>query len=170
LLALGAAGLLLLVLIGLGAVTRKWLGEQERTTVSFADIDCLPPPGQERSTFLDEVQYSSRLPDQLRLLDDDLPRKLAEAFAKHPWVEQVEKVEILSSRRVEVRLVYRTPVLAVPLAGRLRAVDRNGVLLPRSAVTDGLPVYPAVAPHPKGVEGAPWGDPGVEEAARRAAP
>jgi hypothetical protein len=60
-------------------------------------------------------------------------------------------------------------VLAVSLAGQLRAVDGKGILLPASAPTEGLPIFQEVAAPPKGPAGTPWGDPAVEAAARAAA-
>ncbi|HXG09317.1 MAG TPA: hypothetical protein VNK04_05965, partial [Gemmataceae bacterium] len=158
--------LILLSLTAVGHGTRAAL--RDRVTLIFADIDCAPPPGQDRIEFLDEVQYLAGFPDRLPLLDDDLARRLAEAFASHPWVEQVERVEIVAPGRVRVQLAYRTPVLAVRQGNRLRAVDRYGVLLPATAATEGLPVYEASAP-PSGPAGAPWGNEAIECAARTAA-
>src|SRR5205085_1645284 len=71
------------------------------------------PRTEEPGAFLGEVQYLGGLPERLALLDDDLPGRLAEAFARHPWVEKVERVEVVPPGRVRARLTYRTPVLAV---------------------------------------------------------
>ena len=64
-----------------------------------------------------------------------------------------------------IALTYRTPVLAVPVAGAVRAVDRHGVLLPKSARTEGLPVFKEKAAPPTGPAGTRWGDEAVERAA-----
>jgi hypothetical protein len=167
--ALGAAVLLLLGVVVAGRATREWLRQQDRAAIAFAAIDCEPPPRMPRAEFLDEVQYLASFPDQIRLLDDDLAERLADAFARHPWVEKVERVEIVPLQQVRVRLTYRTPVLAVPYSGQLRAVDRNGVLLPANAATDGLPIFPGTPGSPSGPAGTRWGDTAVEEAAARAA-
>jgi hypothetical protein len=161
-------GLLVAGVFLLGKIARDHLRGLDRYTIAFAEIDCTPPAGQTRADFLDEVQYLTDLPDQLRLLDDDLPARLAEAFARHPWVEKVERVEIIPPRQVRVRLSYRTPVLAVKVAGQTRAVDVHGILLPATAVTRGLPVFPGQAPPPAGPAGTRWGDAAVEAAARAA--
>src|SRR5207247_10015721 len=107
-------------------------------------------------------------PDRLRLLDEDLPARLAEAFARHPWVEQVERVTVVPPRQLEVHLVYRTPALAVLLAGQRRAVDGQGVVLPATAGSEGLPLYAGPVTSPIGPAGQPWGDRALEAAARTA--
>jgi hypothetical protein len=163
-----AAGLVVLGLIAAGRAARKHLRDADRFTTAFTDIDCVPPPGQGRQDFLSEVRYLAGLPDRLTLLDEDLPARLADAFARHPWVEKVARVERVPPRQVRVRLTYRTPVLAVPQSGQLRAVDRFGILLPATAAVQGLPVFPGDAPAPAGPAGTPWGDAAVEQAARAA--
>jgi hypothetical protein len=187
------AALLLAGLIVLGRAARDALRPQERYAVAFGDIDCEPPPGEERAAFLGEVQYLAGLPERLPVLDEDLPARLAEAFARHPWVEKVERVEVVPPGRVRARLAYRTPVLAVLLHGEAqdgrapliealssrglgahgallpaRAVDRDGTLLPAGAPLAGLPIFYG-APPPAGPAGSPWGDRAVEAAARTAA-
>ena len=137
---------------------------------AFADIECTTPVGMERQKFLEEVRYyAPRLPERIHLLDEHLAEQLREGFAKHPWVEKVERVEIVPPHRVLVQLVYRTPVLAVRPGAQVRAVDRRGILLPTGAITDGLPLFQGTAKPPAGPAGTPWGDPAVEEAARNAA-
>ena len=104
------------------------------------------------------------MPDTLHLVDEDLPRRLAEAFARHPWVARVEKVVIGPGRQAEVRLIPREAVLGVRHAGKVRAVDRHGFLLRGDARVEGLPVYTGKAAAPAGPAGTPWGDDAVEEA------
>jgi hypothetical protein len=164
------AALLLFGLIALGQVALDHLRDHERYTIPFAEIDCAPPSHQEREDFLGEVRYLSGFPNWVRLLEDGLPARLAEAFARHPWVEKVERVEVIPPRQVRVRLTYRQPVLAVPYAGQWRAVDRTGVLLPATASVEGLPVYRGHPRPPSGPAGTPWGDEAIEEAARKASP
>jgi hypothetical protein len=125
---LGGAFVLSLSRIGRWALEQ--LHGQERFNLAFADIDCLPPPQTSREAFLAEVRYLGELPARLPYLDDRLAGRLADAFACHPWVEKVERVEVLPPRQVRVRLVYRTPALAVPLGEHVRVVDQGGVLLP----------------------------------------
>jgi hypothetical protein len=150
---------------GLGRLASQHLRQQQQYTLSFADISCAPPPGLSRTDFLDEVQYFSGLPDQLVLLEPDLAERLAAGFGKHPWVAKVERVEVVPPDQVRVRPAYRRGVLAVPSGGRTRVVDAHGVLLPRTASVEGLPIYTGHALPPAGPAGARWGDPAVEAAA-----
>jgi hypothetical protein len=158
--------LVLFGLVRLGQAARPDLSARERSCVSFATIECVPPPGLDTDEFLSEVQYLAGWPDRLCLLDKDLCSRLAGAFARHPWVEQVESVTLHPDRSVRVRLRFRTPILAVRYGGQLRAVDAQGILLPATAPTSSLPIYVGVAASPQGPAGKPWGDPGVTAAAR----
>jgi hypothetical protein len=162
---LAAAGLLLLGVVALGKAARGWLRDEDRFTAAFADIDCPSPPGTGRADFLAEVQYLARFPDRLPVLDDELPRRLAEGFGRHPWVERVEEVKASPPDRVRVRLLFRTPVLAVPRADGVRVVDGRGTLLPSSAPSEGLPVLRGKVAPPQGGAGTAWGDDAVEAAA-----
>lgn len=112
-----ASGLFLFGVIVLGKVAATSLLARDRPMVSFSDIECNPPPNQERLEFLHEVRYDSQLPETLQLADRDLPARLEAAFARHPWVARVERVEVTLPRQLQVRLVYRQPVLAVALSG-----------------------------------------------------
>ncbi|MGF1578835.1 MAG: hypothetical protein ACFCD0_05685 [Gemmataceae bacterium] len=150
----------------LGRVTQQDLRDHERYLGEFSSIECQPPGGMKRIDFLDEVQYYSQFPNDLSLLDENTPGLIAEAFAKHPWVEKVDKVEISQSQTVRVRLSYRKPVLAVRWRGRLLAVDRHGILLPRNALTHGLPLYSGNPTPPQGPAGTDWGDPEITQAAK----
>jgi len=102
-----AVGAILIGLIALGGWARERVRPQDRHAIRFVDIDCTTPPGKDREEFLTEVQYLSRLPDRIQLLDDGLAGRLATAFARHPQVEKVEKLEILPDHRVRVQLTFR---------------------------------------------------------------
>jgi hypothetical protein len=155
--------------IFLGRWTLERLRERDRHPFSFVDISCEPPPGLSHADFLDEVQYLGSFPASLHLREPELAQRLARGFALHPWVAKVEKVEVVPPGEVRVRLRYRRPALAVPVAGQLRIVDSQGVLLPRGASGVGVPVYKGKASPPAGPAGTPWGDAAVENAARLAA-
>src|SRR5260370_28736871 len=82
---LGVA-IFLLILLWVGQWTRQRISGLDRYTVALTDIDCPPPPDQNRADFLAEIQYLGSLPDHLHLLDDNLTARLADAFARHPAV------------------------------------------------------------------------------------
>src|SRR5262249_45926022 len=126
------------------------------------------PPGLEREAFLGEVRYLGEFSESVPLLDDAMPARLSAAFARHPWVERVDKIDVGPGRRLGVRLTFRTPVLGVIQNDRVvRAVDSSGILLPRGAGTLLLPhISTSIAP---AGPGKPWGDPRVESAAAVAA-
>lgn len=164
----GAAGVLLLV-VALGPLLRETLREDPRYALAVLDIDCPAPPGTDRRTFLEEVQYHGRLPDRLGLLDTDLEATLRRAFSAHPWVDRVERVEAPAEAKLKVDLSFRRPVLAVKVADGMRVVDGHGILLPPGAPAAGLPVYPKTAAAPANPAGEPWGDPAIEAWARELA-
>jgi len=168
LLTLLIAGAVLSGIAVLGKWARQSLQHSDRYMLPFTAIECDPPEGGDCAMFLREVQYLSDFPEGVNLLDDDVGPRMQAAFACHPWVESVANVSV-SSQRIAVRLRFRKPVLGVRWGGQVRAVDRQGILLPSSAKTDGLPVYNGDALPPTGPAGTPWGDPEVESAARAAA-
>ena len=165
-----ACALLLGGLIAAGRAIRERLHDSPRHQLPFGDIDCPAPPEMERADFLREVQYVAELPDNLPLLDDELPARLATAFAKHAWVERVDRVSIGPGRSIAVRLTFRTPVLAVryvPAKGEavLREVDATGVLLPKRRAPVAVPRLAPAVHAPLGGAGQPWGEKVVTRAA-----
>ena len=89
------------------------------------------------------------------------------AFETHPWVETVEGVAVEPENRVRVKLKFRTPALAVRIAGTsdaVRLVDGNGVLLPLTAESQGLPLLRTPVLSPTTPSGKPWPDETVQRA------
>jgi hypothetical protein len=159
----------------LGQQARGYLREQDRYRLAFRDIDCPTPNGLTREDFLGEVQYVAAWPDDVRLLDDRLALRLEEAFAAHPWVEEVRRVEVTSDRRIRVDLSFRLAVLTVATQGKgasaveYRGVDAHGVLLPRSAQDGAVkPCLVAEVPLPSNRAGTLWQDARVQTAVRTA--
>jgi hypothetical protein len=172
--AIAALSLILAGFIWLGDLAREHIRPLDRYQFLFLDIDCKPPPGLERQQFLEQVQYYGRLPERFSVLDEGLAAQLTAAFALHPWVAHVQHVNLIAPRTVQVELAYRHPVLAIAVGddrgstGLVRAVDADGVLLPKAAAFAGnLPVLAQVA-GPTGPEGRLWGDPIVSTAAQAA--
>jgi hypothetical protein len=175
----GVFAMLLVGLVALANAVRDRARDLDRFSTPFAAIECTPAPPLLAGDFLSEVQYLGDVPGRLHLLDADTPRRLAEAFARHPWVEQVERVEVTPARRVQVQLRYRVAVLAVRWKcadpGDVRSVapgycraalDAHGVLLPAKPDAPKLPTYDAGSLAPAGAAGTPFGAPTVQAAAR----
>jgi hypothetical protein len=182
---LAGCSLFLLALATLHQFTRQDISSRERYMLPFAEVNCSAPAGWSRQEFLAEVQYLAGLPDRLQLLDDDLPERLALAFAEHPWVAKVDSVRISPPRRVDVALHHRVPVLRVVVHGhdgpasissppsqtaaqtsapKCWLVDRSAVLLGCRDPGVDLPCFRVAVP-PKERAGRQWNDPSVKAAA-----
>jgi hypothetical protein len=165
-------------LLALGQQARAVLRDRQEYRVPFRAMDCSAPDGMTRDEFLGEVQYVASWPDDVQLLDNDLPERLQKAFALHPWVEQVRRVKIDADRHIHLDLAFRAPVLAVPTRSQgddvgsvtvYRRLDTNGVLLPQSPADSGF--KPSLAGQlliPGGRAGALWDDARVQTAVRTA--
>jgi hypothetical protein len=106
-LGLAAAGLVVGGVVAVGNVARDSLGPSDRYLLAFSEIECPAPPGQDRAGFLDDVQYNGAFPDQVYVLDPNLPDRLKEAFGRHRRVEKVGKITIGPGKRVRVELTFR---------------------------------------------------------------
>src|SRR5262245_28674395 len=161
--AIGAAVVLGGLIAG-GRALRGRLADAEQYQFPFADIQFNSPPGPEPAKFLSEVRYLGEFPERVSLLDDELPRRLKEALQRHGGVESAN-ASIVPGKRITAQLAFRTPGLTVRFADGVPTVDATGVLLPRSAQTQGLPAL-SWAKAPAGGAGKLWGDATVEAAAR----
>lgn len=116
-----------------------------------------------------EALRNASLDGRLPLDDPELPRRLARAFDMHPWVRQVDRVDLRHPAHAVVVVVCREPVAMVKVKGGLLAIDAEAVVLPSADFTaEDAARYPRIAgvvSSPQGPEGSPWGDPVVEEAA-----
>src|SRR5205814_34607 len=138
---LASVALVVAGVVVLGGAAVADLRKHERYSLAFDEVRCEPPPGLRREEFLREVQYETELPDRLDRFNTSLAPRLRAAFLRHPWVKSIERVEVSATGPVRILLTHRTPVLAVPGPGLVRVLDREGVLLPRAAVSAGLPVF-----------------------------
>jgi len=120
-----------------------------------------------------EALRDASLTNGILLDDPELARRLARAFDMHPWVREVLGVEVHHPAAATVRIRCREPVAMIAVPGGLLAVDADGVLLPSEDFTaEAAAAYPrvtGVTSGPRGVVGAAWGDPLVEQAAALAA-
>ncbi len=138
--------------------------------IPFNRIEHPPLPAYVPATFLAEVRALGRFPEVLDTGQSDLPARLGMAFARHPWVEKVERVQVLAPGRVRAELRFRTPAARIAHEGRTFLLDRHGVILP--PISDGsshLLEIRGVRTAPAGLPGQRWGDPAVETAAEVAA-
>jgi hypothetical protein len=99
-----------------------------------AQVEITPqPPWISQSDIRAEVFRNPKIGDSLSLMDDDLADRLAEAFARHPWVARTPRPRVTKQvGSVKVELVYRKPVcmVEVPPGGYFLPVDAEGVQLP----------------------------------------
>lgn len=162
---LAGAAAILYGLQRLDVFARRNIGDRERYQVRFADLDCDAPAGMNRHTFLAEVRYVANVPDTFNLMADPDHDRLTAAFGKHPWVEAVEGIDVQPPARVNVRLRFRKPLLAIPTEGGVvRLVDATGVLLPVAAAPVELPEVVNVLPAPGTPAGEAWADDTVKRA------
>jgi hypothetical protein len=156
-------------IMALDHTARQQLHGSGRNDSLFADVRCVPPAGLSRADFLGEVQYLAHLPDRLDRTEPGLVERLRRAFAMHPWVEEVERLEARPGEPITAQLRYRRPALAVPLGDRWRAIDASGTLLPESASTQNLIAYRSPVRPPQGRAGTAWGDERLAGATRAVA-
>ncbi len=166
-----------LAAVGLGWAAWSRLGDRVR---GAADL-VLHPEAIEvrgiapwvRADLKAEALRDASLDAGLPLDDTELVRRLARAFAMHPWVREVLSVTVRHPAAADVMLRCREPVAMVAVPGGLLAVDAEGVVLPSDDFTaETAADYPRITGVPSGPQGAvgfPWGDPLVEEAAAVAA-
>lgn len=119
---------------------------------------------------VDEVRTQAQLPQRLPLLQPGLAKQLAQAFAAHPWIAHVDRVEVKRQRRIDVDLTYRRVALVVETSRGFYPVDSHSVLLPPTDFApedvSRLPVCRNIKTLPQGAAGEQWGDTVVECAAR----
>lgn len=165
---------------GLGGLgwyfAKDWIYSKPQYRLSAENIVVSPPPKWIPERFVEDVLQSSELSKTGFLLDETLPQKLAEAFAAHPWVENVEQVIPNYPSGAEVKLSYRVPAALVDIPSRgMFPIDRNGVLLPaeylKNAISDQRSkhlIIKGIQTTPLGSAGTSWGDPLVQAAAQLA--
>ncbi len=174
---LATAGLLLAALASgsyaLWCAVREHVAASAQYEVTADSVTITSPPDWIRSDVKAEVVRDASLEGPLSILDDQLARRLYEAFEAHPWVAKVERVIKRPPNGVEVELVYRRPMLMVQVSGGLLPIDAEGVQL---QTRDFSPLEAGRYPRLTEIEvttgppaGTRWTDPRVVAAARLAA-
>jgi hypothetical protein len=169
-------------LVAIGASIYGWRRWGEPSTssaeylVTAERVSVTPQPAWIHSNVKAEV-LRSLTGAKLELLDPELVEKIADAFAMHPWVAKVARVEKRFPAHVNVELEYRRPVLVVKLDAPgdegLLFLDKQSVLLPSSdfapsQAKDYLRIV-AAGETPTSVYGTPWGSERIAGAALVAA-
>lgn len=172
--------LLLLALIPVAVVVapvlrRNW-PEVETNPVyrlQASDIHVTPPPRPVPSNLVERAVGTAALETELVVTDRTLLPRLAEAFAKEPWVKKVVRLRKGLPAHVDVELEYRRPVAMIDVKQGVYPIDDEGVLLPpddfSSAESRRYPLITGVRSLPSGPPGTPWGDATVIGAAKIAA-
>jgi hypothetical protein len=106
---------------------------REEYIVRAKDIVVTPLPPWIHSPIVDDVVKNASLSGPLSILDDELTKRLANAFSEHRWVASVHRVRKQLPTRVEVELTYLQPVAMVEVLDgnnpALLAIDAHGILL-----------------------------------------
>jgi len=149
------------------------LRERGEYQVAAQDIEIVPsPPDWIPADFIDQALRDSGNSDSVFMLDNSVNEMMAKAFAAHPWVEKVVRVERAVPARIVVELEFRRPVAMVQVKQGLYPVDAQGLLLPPDGFSSGdvrrYPLIQGVLSTPHGPAGTAWGDVTVVGAARLA--
>jgi len=167
----GLLAMILVLQVGLfvGGTWLAWMKLKDRILaapeycIGPEQVEITPqPPWIPQSDIRAEVFRNPTLDGRLSIVDDDITERIANAFARHPWVAKVEAVKKRYST-VTVKLVYRKPVCMVELpGGGWLPVDVEAVLLPTGDFTEveaaRYPRLLGVDRAPTGLAGSRWGD------------
>lgn len=111
---------------------------RERYLLRAEAISITPPPAWIAAPVRDQVVHNAGLDGRLSVLDPGFFQAVSNAFALHPWVKSVDRIEKSHGPAVEVTLTYRKPVAVIDMpdgsAGQLLPVDERGVHLPAEDV------------------------------------
>ena len=153
----------------------KLLPDLNRRTdylLATEEIVITPPGKWVPKNFLQQVIEHSGLPQTVSILNKELNAQLAEAFGRHPWVQEVVEIRKTKSARIEVELIYRKPVVMIEVPDGMYPVTADGFLLPPQDFSGRdvkfFPVVRNAHSRPQGPAGMPWGDVAVAGAARLA--
>ena len=150
------------------------LSEYPAYQLSRSAVQVIPEkPDWVPEDFLLSVTGSEKWPeDGTPLLDATLVERVAEAFAEHRWVAEVERVERRVPAGVVVRLAFRRPVAWIETDSGRVAVDVTGVRLPGEDLVgetaERYPVVRGVTSQTPATDGVAWNDPSVVAAAQLA--
>ncbi len=137
----------LVVVCGLLGGTAWYLWQQVHRTVEtrgdyqldYNDIELPPKPAWIRADIRTEALRDASLDPPLSLLDVSLPERLAMAFRLHPWISQVDGVQLTYPAHAHIKLQYRRPIAMTEVELIDEKGERKKGLLPIDAVGTLLP-------------------------------
>lgn len=148
------------------------LSNRAEYRLATRDIVIPEPPRWVPSNLLDQVIERAGFKKEVSVLDENLAKRIAEAFEKHPWVIGKATVRISVPAKIVVDFKYRQPVAMVAIGDGFYPVDGSGALLPPADFPPSdVGLYPVISglhTTPEVGTGTKWGDPRVEGAARLA--
>ena len=162
---LGTITLAMLFVVVIPAIPSLWptVSQRAKFQMSADRIDLTPATPWTPHDIVENVTKSHPDWKDRSLLEANLAADLAAAFAQHPWIAQVDRVEKTRQGRVIVEVTYRTPVAMVETHRGLYPIDAQAVLLPPNdfslTQSDQLPRLRQVRSMPSGPAGTQWGDP-----------
>jgi hypothetical protein len=168
--ALVVIGVVLLLAWGVKAIWRQAapiVAGRDRYLVPAERITISPPPEWLVADVRQQVVHASGLDMRLSLLDPDVFEAAKHAFALHPWVKSIDRVEKKFPPGLHLEVAYREPLAVVETArGELLPVDGAGSHLPASDVPlirrKYLPRIIGIVGQPP--EGQRWEDPRLQGA------
>ncbi|MCH7688700.1 MAG: hypothetical protein IH899_18785, partial [Planctomycetes bacterium] len=148
------------------------LNRRAEYLLATEEIVITPPAKWVPKDLLQQVIEQSGLPKTVSILDKNVNAQLAEAFGRHPWVEEVVEIRKTKSARIEVELIYRNPVVMIEVPDGMYPVTAAGFLLPPKDFSGRdvkfFPVVQNAHSRPQGPAGTTWGDLAVTGAAQLA--
>lgn len=169
---LGAITLAMLFVVVIPAIPALWptVSQRAKFQMSVDRIDLTQATRWTPHDIVDNVAKSHPDWKDRSLLEANLAADLAAAFAKHPWIAKVDRVEKTRQGRIIIEVTFRTPVAMVETHRGLYPVDAEAVLLPPNdfslTQSDQLPHLRQVRSMPSGPAGTQWGDPLVVAGAK----
>ena len=188
--ALSMVGPALLIVLGYGFWIKYGASCLDRNLygLQVANITLTPQPEWVTQDITEEVYKGGSL-QRLSLLERDATSTVAAAFANHPWIARVLRVQKMAGAQIKVDVEYRRPFAWIhhekrtypvssdgpaAVVDEYYLVDAQGVNLPRDGfkwddITRFFQVYCPNAPQPRGTIGSSYGDPRILKALKVAA-
>lgn len=149
---------------GVQAIWRRaapLVANRDRYLLPATAITITPPPEWIAADIRSQVIQSAGLDGRLSILDGEFVESIEHAFALHPWVQSVDRIEKKFPPAVYVEITYRRPLAVIETArGDLLPVDNAASHLPANDVLlirrKSLPRIAGIVGQPP--EGQRWED------------